>query len=103
VKHILAILGAALSALACALLGAYVLRHFETATGLAVGVGLELLAVAIALPTPFHAGVVALKENLVLIVPVIVGALPGGARKTDPPATPTDPPAHTDTHPKGEG
>jgi hypothetical protein len=92
-KHIFAILGAVLSALACALLGAYVLRHFETATGLAVGVGLELLAVAIALPTPFHAGVVALKENLVLIVP----------RRTDPPADkPADPPA-PDTHPKGEG
>jgi hypothetical protein len=56
---------------------------------LGVGVGLELLAVAIALPTPFHAGVVALKENLVLIVPVIVGALPGGSRKTDPPGRPT--------------
>lgn len=96
-KRLLAVIGATLSALACALLGAYVLRHFQTATGLGVGVGLELLAVAIALPTPFHAGVVALKDNLVLIVPVIVGALPGGARKTDPPAPPTNPP------PKGEG
>jgi hypothetical protein len=90
-KRVLAILGAALSALACALLGAYVLRHFQTATGLGVGVGLELLAVAIALPTPFHAGVVALKENLVLIVPVIVGALPGGSRRTDPPPAETPP------------
>jgi hypothetical protein len=100
-KRTLAIIGAALSALACALLGAYVLRHFQTAPGLVVGVGLELLAVAIALPTPFHAGVVALKDNLVLIVPVIMDALPGGARKTDPPAPPppTDPPAA----PKGEG
>jgi hypothetical protein len=95
-KRVLAILGAVLSALACALLGAYVLRHFQTPSGLAVGVGLELLAVAIALPTPFHAGVVALKDNLVLLVPVIVDALPGGSRKTDPPANPPAPP-------KGEG
>jgi dolichol kinase len=85
-KRTLAVLGAIVSALACALLGAYVLRHYQTATGLIVGVCLELLAVAIALPTPFHAGVVALKDNLVLIVPVIVGAIAGGQRKTDPPA-----------------
>lgn len=100
-KRVLAIVGAVISALACALLGAYVLRHFQTPSGLAVGVGLELLAVAIALPTPFHAGVVALKDNLVLLVPVIVDALPGGNRKTDPPATPADPPAPAP--PKGEG
>lgn len=91
-KRLVVILGAILSALACAILGAYVLRHFQTPTGLVTGVGLELLAVAIALPTPFHAGVVALKDNLVLIVPVIVGALPGGSRKTDPPADPPAPP-----------
>ena len=101
-KRVLSILGLVVSALACALLGAYVLRHFQTPTGLFTGVGLEILAVAIALPTPFHAGVVALKDNLVLIVPVIVGAIQGGRRSTDPPAEPpaepTEPPA-----PKGEG
>lgn len=90
------VIGGIVAALFCALLGAYVLRHFQTAFGLGVGVTLELLAVAIALPTPFQAGATSLRKGLVLLIPVIVDALPGGARKTDPPADP-------DAHPKGEG
>jgi hypothetical protein len=80
-----AILAAVLAALVCALTGAYILWQFHTSAGLLGGVVLVLLAVAIALPVPFHAGVAALKENAVIIVPVIVGAIRGGDRKTDPP------------------
>ncbi len=88
--RLLAILSAVLAAVACGLTGAYVLRQFHTTAGLIGGLVLVLLAIAIALPVPFHAGVAALRENAVLIVPVIVDALIGGSRRTDPPA---DPPA----------
>lgn len=83
------IIAAVLAALICAVLGGYILWQFHTTGGLIGGVLLILLSVAIALPTPFHQGVVALKENLVLIVPVVSGALKGGDRKTDPPADDT--------------
>jgi hypothetical protein len=68
-------------------------------TGLLGGGFLVLLAVAIALPVPLHAGVAALKENMVVIVPVVVDAMKGGNRKTDPPA---EPPKKPDVMP-GEG
>ena len=84
-KQFLAIVGAVIAALACGGTGAYVLWQYHTTTGLGVGVGLILLSVAIALPVPFHLGVTAFRENAVLIVPVILGALKGGDRKTDPP------------------
>ncbi len=87
-KHLLAILGAVIAAIVCAMTGAYVLWQFHTTPGLIGGVALELLGVAIAVPVPFHAGVLALKENVVILIPVIVGALKGGDRKTDPPADP---------------
>lgn len=86
VKRLLAIVGAIVTALICAGTGAYILREFHTTAGLLGGGFLVLLAVAIALPVPFHAGVAALKDNMVLIVPVVVDAMKGGARKTDPPA-----------------
>lgn len=79
------ILGAVLAALVCALTGAYVLWQFHTNWGLIGGILLELLAVAIALPVPLHAGAVSLKENVVLVLPVLVDALKGGSRRTDPP------------------
>jgi hypothetical protein len=79
------ILGAVLAALICVATGGYILWQFHTNTGLLGGMVLVLLAVAIALPVPFQAGVAALKENAVIIVPVIVGAIRGGDRKTDPP------------------
>jgi hypothetical protein len=88
--RVLTILGAVVAALVCAATGGYVLWQFHTTAGLVGGGFLVLLAVAIALPVPFHAGVAALRENAVLIVPVVVDAMKGGARKTDPPA---DPPA----------
>jgi hypothetical protein len=91
--RLLAIGGAIVTALICAGTGAYILREFHTTAGLLGGGFLVLLAVAIALPVPLHAGVAALKENMVVIVPVVVDAMKGGARKTDPPAdSPADPP-----------
>lgn len=82
------ILAAILAALVCALTGAYVLWQFHTNWGLIAGVGLVVLAVAIALPVPLHAGAVAVKDNAVLVLPVIVDALKGGERRTDPTADP---------------
>lgn len=87
-KHALAVIGAILAALVCALTGAYVLWQFHEITGLCVGVGLILLGVGIALPVPLRSGVMAIKENSVVIVPLILGAMKGGDRKTDPPADP---------------
>lgn len=82
--RLFAILGAVLAALVCAATGAYVLWQFHTTAGLVGGLLGVLLGVAIALPVPFHAGVAALKEDAVLIVPVIVDAVKGGERHTDP-------------------
>ena len=79
-----------LAALIFAGLGVYVLWYFKTVVGLGVGVGAILIALGIALPTQLHDGVLELKANLVLIVPVIQDALSGGRRKSDPPE---DPPA----------
>lgn len=92
-KHPLAVLAAIVAAFACALVGAYVLREYHTTAGLFTGVALELLAVGIALPTPFKKGVDVLRGALVVIVPVVADAMKGGQRKTDPP----------DDRPKGEG
>jgi len=89
-KHALAVLSAIVAALVCALTGAYTLWQFHSTAGLCVGVGLILLSVAIALPIPLRSGVMAIKTNAVVIVPMIVDAMQGGDRKTDPPA---DPPA----------
>jgi hypothetical protein len=86
VKHLLAILGAVIASLVCAVTGAYVLWQFHSTGGLIGGVSLILLAVAIALPIPLHDGAARLKENVVLVVPTILDALKGGSRKTDPPA-----------------
>lgn len=94
-KQFLAILAAVLAALVCGATGAYVLWQYHTTTGLGVGVGLILLSIAIALPVPFHLGVTAFRENAVLIVPVIVGALKGGTRSTDPPKDLEIPPPST--------
>lgn len=79
------VIGAILASLVCAATGAYILWQFHTFGGLVGGGLLVLLSVAIALPTPFHQGVSALKDNLVLIVPIVTGALSGGRRVTDPP------------------
>ncbi|MCU1381986.1 MAG: hypothetical protein JWL71_683 [Acidobacteria bacterium] len=91
-KHALAVIGGILAALVCALTGAYVLWQFHSTAGLGVGVGLILLGVGIALPIPLKSGVIAIKENSVLIIPVIRGAIKGGDRPDDPPADRTTPP-----------
>jgi hypothetical protein len=85
-KHALAFVAAVIAALVCAITGAYILRHFPTTFGLVGGAGLILLGVGIALPIQLGQGAAALKTNVVLVVPVIVDALKGGSRKTDPPA-----------------
>lgn len=87
-KHALKILGAIFAALVCAAAGGFILRTFLTFAGLMTGSGLILLSLAIAFPTPFQKGVVVLKNGLLLILPVVTDALPGGSRKTDPPAEP---------------
>lgn len=89
-KRITKFLGAVVTSLTLAVLGAFILRKFDTTWGLGAGLLCEFLALAIAFPTQFHDGALALKENLVIIVPIIVGAIAGGSRKTDPPE---DPPA----------
>lgn len=93
-KQIGRFLSAVVTSIALALLGAYVLRTFRTGMGLGAGLLCEFLALAIAFPTQFHAGALALKENLVILVPVIVDAIAGGRRKTDPPPPelPPEPP-----------
>ena len=85
-RHVLAVLGAILASLVCVLTGAYVLWQFHSTAGLGAGVALVLLAVGIALPVQLKSGVEAIKENSVLIVPVVVGAMKGGDRTSDPPA-----------------
>lgn len=90
------ILSAILAALICAALGCYMLLVMKSTWG----VGLVLLAVCIALPIPFTAGVTTLKTNLVVIVPVVLDVLKGGSRRTDPPAdTPKDAAAGATTTP----
>jgi hypothetical protein len=94
-KRVGKFLSAVIASLVLAVLGAYVLREFRTSWGLGAGLLCEFFALAIAFPTQFHDGALALKENLVILVPVIVGAIAGGRRNTDPPADPppADPPA----------
>ena len=85
-KQLTTFLMAILAALICATTGAYILWQFHTTAGLIMGVALVLLVVAIALPIPFHTGILTLKENAVTVIPVVVGAIRGGKRATDPPA-----------------
>jgi Kef-type K+ transport system membrane component KefB len=80
----LAVLSAVVASLVCALTGAFVLWSFKTTAGLVAGVALELLALAIALPTQLKRGTVELKDNATVIVPVVVDAMHGGERHTDP-------------------
>jgi Kef-type K+ transport system membrane component KefB len=87
-KRLFTIVGAVIAAVICAAAGAYILWQFHTTPGLVGGAALVLLGVAIALPVPLHEGAMKLKENVVLVVPVIVDALKGGSRKTDPPMDP---------------
>ena len=65
--------------------GAYVLWQFHTALGLGSGLVCIGLTLCIAFPTEIKPGVQTFRENVVLVVPVIVDALKGGDRKTDPP------------------
>lgn len=87
-KRALVIASAVLAALVLAATGAYVLWQFHSTAGLIVGVSLVLLAVATALPIPLHGGAVSLKDNAVVIMPVVLDAVRGGDRHTDPPAPP---------------
>lgn len=84
-KSLLKIMAAVLAAIILSTTGAFVLWQFHTTPGLVIGVALVLLGVAIALPIPFHTGILTLKENAVTVIPVVVGAIKGGKRATDPP------------------
>ena len=75
-----------LAALLLAVFGGYVLRSYPGMSGLIVG-GLSILgALGIAFPTQMQSGALSLKSILVLLVPVVKGAMPGGNRADDPPA-----------------
>jgi hypothetical protein len=85
-KRALTFLAAVLAALIVAGTGGFILYTFHTTAGLIGGAGLVLLGVGIALPVQLQQGAAELKANVVLVVPVIVDALKGGQRKSDPPA-----------------
>jgi hypothetical protein len=86
-RHFITFIGSIIAAIICAGTGGYVLWQFHTTTGLATGVMLVLLGVCIALPIQLKEGVSVLKSNAIIIIPVVVDALKGGSRKTDPPAS----------------
>jgi Kef-type K+ transport system membrane component KefB len=83
-SRFLSVLSAVVASLVCALTGAFVLWSFKTNWGLLAGVALVLLALAIALPVQLKRGTTELKDNATVIVPVVVDALAGGERHTDP-------------------
>jgi hypothetical protein len=85
-KRALAFIAGIIAALVVAATGGYILWQFHSTPGLIGGAGLILLGVGIALPIQLREGAAVLKANVVLVVPVIVDALKGGSRKTDPPA-----------------
>lgn len=64
-------LGAILAALLFAGAGGYVLWQFHTTAGLIAGLSCLVLAVAIALPVPFHAGIATVKENWADLKPAL--------------------------------
>lgn len=80
-KKPLEIVAAVLAALICEATGAAVLWFFHTTPGLFVGVGLILLGLAIALPTPFHAGILTFKSNAQELGPLVDGFV--GRRASD--------------------
>lgn len=83
-KHAMTFVGAVIAALVFAATGGYILWQFHSTFGLVGGGGFIALGVAIALPIQLKEGATALKENVVLVVPVVVDALKGGGRRTDP-------------------
>ena len=73
-------------ALLLAAFGIYVLRSYDGLTGLIVG-GLSVVgALGVAFPTQMESVGPRLKGLLVLLVPVVKGAVPGGSRADDPKA-----------------
>ena len=77
-------------ALLLAAFGIYVLRVYAGLTGLIVG-GLAVLgALGVAFPTQMDSVAPRLKGLLVLLIPVVKGAVPGGSRADDPPLPPKD-------------
>lgn len=83
--HLATVLGAILGAVVCAVTGAYVLRHYPTSVGLAVGVGLVLLGLAIAIPVQLKSGSLTFKDSVIVVVSQAKTALAGGRRADDPP------------------
>ena len=78
-----------LAALALAALGVYILHAYPSGyVGLGAGGVCVLGALGIAFPTQMDSGFAHVKGWLVLIVPVVKNAWPGGRRADDPPAEP---------------
>lgn len=85
--HFATVLGAILGAAVCTVTGAYVLRHYPGSVGLAVGVGLVLLGLAIAVPVQLKSGSMTFKDSVIVVVSQAKTALAGGRRSDDPPAS----------------
>lgn len=77
ISRLFRFLGAILAALLFTGAGAYVLWQFHTTAGLVAGLACLVLAVAIALPVPFHAGVNTVKENWAELKPAVSDLLSG--------------------------
>jgi hypothetical protein len=77
-----------LAALCLAAFGVYVLRSYPGTPGLIGGALSVLGALCIAFPTQMGDASKGLKNLLVIFIPIVKGALPGGQRADDPPAPP---------------
>lgn len=87
-KHVITFLGKVFAALGFAAAGVAILWFFHTSLGLVVGATSIAISLGIAFPTQFRQGAAVVREQLVLFIPIVLGAIPGGQRKDDPPADP---------------
>lgn len=95
IERLGSVLGALFAAAVLSALGVYVLRSYHELWGLGIGVTCILGALAIVVPVQLKAGAHNLKDSasdvhdaVVVIVPHVVDALPGGDRHTDPQVKP---------------
>ena len=77
-----------LAALCLAAFGGYLLHAYHSGYAPAVGGLCVLGALCIAFPTQMDGAGAKVKGLLVLFIPIVKGAMPGGQRRDDPPAAP---------------